>query len=153
MIEWLQKNAARPGLEFHCIDQANPMYNPTGLIYQADWSFAHDIDLCCMFSVITHQLPAAASSLFREAHDCVKDTGFLFFSAAIRSEANENQEDYIELAPNITGLSSYREIFLRELLSDAGWRVLSKGDPDPVVSRYPIAYVPIASHFVCQKAI
>jgi SAM-dependent methyltransferase len=152
MIEWLQTNTARPNLEFHCVDQANPMYNPTGLIHQADWSFAHDVDLCCMFSVITHQLPLAASSLFREAHKRVKDAGFLFFSAAIRSEADENQQDYVELASNITGLSSYRETFLRKLLSETGWVVLTKGDPDPVVPQYPIAYVPIASHFVCQKA-
>jgi len=153
IIEWLKANASSPGIEFHHVDQENPMYNPNGLIDEPDWPFAHDVDLCCMFSVITHQLPAAASSLFREARNRVKDTGMFFFSAAIRSDSDENQEDYIELAPNTTGLSSYREIFLRQLLSEAGWVVLSKGNPDPVVPGYPIAYVPIASHFVCQKAI
>lgn len=149
LIAWLKENATSPVLEFHCVDQANPMYNPAGAVQEPDWSFATDVDVCCMFSVITHQLPTAASSLFREAYKRVCATGFLFFSAALRTDG----PDYIELADNVTGLSSYHEGFLRKLLSEAGWYVASKGPPDPVISKYPIAYVPIASHFVCGKAI
>jgi SAM-dependent methyltransferase len=148
LVEWLKENAVSPLLEFHYIDQANPMYNPTGTVHEPDWGFASAADVCCMFSVITHQLPPAATGLFHEAHRRVRDDGFLFFSAALR----EDGLDYIELGENATDLSSYREDFLRQLLSDAGWRIVSKGPPDPAVPGCPIPFVPIASHFVCRKA-
>ena len=32
MISWLQQHAALPKMSFHCVDQRNPMYNPTGAV-------------------------------------------------------------------------------------------------------------------------
>jgi SAM-dependent methyltransferase len=149
IIDWLKANAAFPEFEFHCIDQENPMYNPGGDLHAPDWSFVSDVDVLCMFSVITHQLPPAASGMFREAHKRVRDRGFLFFSADIRPDGPE----YMERLENVTGLSSYREDFVRQLLSEAGWHVTWSNPPRPTLPEYPIAFVPIASHFVCQKVI
>jgi SAM-dependent methyltransferase len=148
MIEWLQQHAASADIEFHCADQNNPMYNPEGPTSEADWPFAADVDVCSMFSVITHQLPDAALSLFLEAHRRVSPDGFLFFSAHVRIGA---EEDYMELGKNPTDLSSYSDRSLRDLLTRSGWEVVSTEKGNPSLPAYPVAFIPVANSFVCRK--
>ena len=89
MIEWLQQNAALANISFHFADQRHPLYNPAGAVIGPDWSFADHMDVCCMFSVITHAAGGRVD-LFREAHKRVAPAGSLFFSACIIPA----QEDY-----------------------------------------------------------
>lgn len=147
IVDWLQHHAASPNFSFHCVDQHNPMYNPSGTTDRADWPFAVDADLCSMFSVITHQEPAAALSLFQEAYRCVVPNGLLFFSAHL----HEGGDGYREMGPAATNLSSYSESTLRGLLAEAGWLVASIQPRWPKLPEYPVA-VPIADNFVCCKA-
>jgi len=145
-IEWLQTNAAAPNFSFHCVDQQNAMYNPNGTADRAEWPFAADADLCCMFSVITHQQPPAALGLFEEAHRRVARDGLLFFSAHL----HEGEADYLEMGPAATNLSAYSERSLRRMLDEAGWQVASVHPRWPNLPEYPVP-VPIADHFVCRK--
>jgi SAM-dependent methyltransferase len=147
MVDWLQHHAEAPNFSFHCVDQRNPMYNPNGTADRADWPFAVDVDLCCMFSVITHQQPPAAFNLFREAHRRVAGKGMLFFSAHL----HEGEEDYLEMGSAATNLSSYSERSLRRLLGEAGWHVAAVHPRSPKMPEYPVP-VPIVDHFVCRKA-
>ena len=145
-IYWLRDNVNKPNMEFHCIDQENPMYNPGGRVSRADWSFATSVDLCCMFSVITHQLPPTALDLFREAAKCVSPEGYLFFTAHI----HDGDEPYRELGAAATNLSSYSERELRSLLMRAGWQVESIHPRWPNPPDYPVP-VPIADNLLCRK--
>ena len=147
MIDWLQQNAAAPNIEFHWIDQSNPMYNPNGTASNPHWPFVAGADLCCMFSVITHQLPQAAAGLFREAHRRTARDGVLFFTAHIHGD----EGDYQELGPAPTNLSSYSEASLRALLAEAGWAIASIQPRSPQLSELP-GTVPIAENLVCRKA-
>jgi SAM-dependent methyltransferase len=143
MIDWLQRNAALPHLSFHLSDHRNPLYNPTGSP-EPDWSFAIDMDVCCMFSVITHQLPVDALAIFREARRRIAGNGFMFFSAHIHS----TEDDYREMEETPTALSSYSRGHIERLLAEAGWNIFSEEPPNPPFPASPII-VPILNSFVC----
>ena len=125
LIEFLCANVSDPRLSFHQWNVRNPNYNPGGVPLVVDMSLPsgeRTFDLICMFSVITHQLPPDAETLFRISRRCVRPHGQMFFSAYIQ----EMEDDYQEVIPDRpTALSAYSIHFLRRLLEGAGWRIKS----------------------------
>jgi SAM-dependent methyltransferase len=124
MIHYLREHVTDPRLTFHHWDAANPSYNPQGFPLDASIDLPgarRAYDVICMFSVITHQLPSDALTLFRTFRRYVHPHGRMFFSATLEDMA----DDYRELQPQPTASSAYSWRFLRRLLDRSGWRVLS----------------------------
>ena len=131
LIEFLSASVADTRLTFYHWNARNPRYNPDGFPLAVDSSLPmgeRTFDLICMFSVITHQLPEDAETLFRIFRRCVRPRGRMFFSANIQ----EMDDDYREMVSDKpTANSAYSAHFLRRLLERSGWRILSQeGKPN-----------------------
>jgi SAM-dependent methyltransferase len=125
MIDYLVQHVTDPRLEFFHIDARNPWYNPNGLSLSTNTAFPigdRKFDIVCMYSVITHQVPADASVIFKLMRRHVKLNGFLFFSAATENGGFGYREQFPETP---TVLSVYTMASITELLHDAGWRIVS----------------------------
>jgi SAM-dependent methyltransferase len=145
MIEFLSQHADDPRMRFYHWSARNPNYNPAGFPLTPECPLPSDpqtFDLICMFSVITHQLPADTEILFRLLRDRIRPSGRMFFSANIQ----EMGVDYCEMVPEKpTADSAYSERFLRRLVEGGGWRILScegKGHRD----------MPIQDSLLCAPA-
>jgi SAM-dependent methyltransferase len=140
MIDWLNANAADPRLSFVWWNARNPTYNPAGVELDEYRSLPvgdRQFDVICMFSVITHQLPADAERILRLLRRCIRPEGHLFFSANLQ----EIEEGYREMTPEPTGHSAYSLRLLREIVERSGWRIESiepKGPPRSPQDGYPI---------------
>lgn len=145
IIEFLRQNVNDSRFAYHHVDILNPLYNPLGKPLEADGPSplgTRQFDIACMFSVITHQQPDGAASIFRFLRRHLKGTGHMFFSALIR----ESGEGYKELDPEQPGLkSSYSLAFMTELLEAAEFSIASVVDPRP-------NNVPIMTSFLCHPA-
>jgi len=142
MIDFLRANAIDPRLTFEHMNARNPFYNPDGeplsrrsALPVGDRTF----DIACMFSVITHQVPADAESIFAMLRRYVRAGGHLFFSASIE----DGDFGYREMYPQEpTRYSVYTPRLMVDILQRSGWRVLSqapRNDQD----------LPILESFVC----
>lgn len=146
MIDFLAANVADPCLSFHHWDARNPGYNPNGFQLTPEARLPgpdRTYDLICMFSVITHQLPADAEALFRIFRRYIRPGGRMFFSARIE----DMPDDYRELEPRPTAHSVYSWSHMRRLVERSGWRVLSRADGLPL--RADGREVPIQSSLLC----
>lgn len=131
MIDFLVENATDPRLSFYHLDAENPLYNmegaplgPNTRLPVGDRLF----DVLCMFSVITHQSPGNAASIFAILRRYAKKDGRLFFSAYLDDSKGDHHEVFPE-KPNL--LAAYAPAYLTGLLETAGWRVLSIVPRDP----------------------
>jgi SAM-dependent methyltransferase len=82
MIAWLTENILDPRLSFHHWEARNPGYNPSGFPLTPAVQLptgGRTFDVICMFSVITHQLPADTKTLFRILRRYVRPRGRMFF--------------------------------------------------------------------------
>jgi hypothetical protein len=96
----------------------------------------------CMFSVITHQLPKDARSIFAMLRRYVKESGHLFFSAWL----DEGDFGYREDDPDEpAAYSVYSLDLLRELVERERWRVISVESKNP-------HDLPILDSFLCVPA-
>jgi SAM-dependent methyltransferase len=143
MIEFLSAQATDPRLSFFRFDARNPLYNRNGVPMTSDTVLpvgGRQFDLICMFSVITHQLPEDACTLFRILRRHVRPGGRMFFSAYLDDAAGV---DYYEDIPeHPTASSRYSTDCLRRLLTETGWRILSWAPPKP-------EGLPIMDSFLC----
>lgn len=146
IIEFLQAEATDHRLAFAHFDAYAPIYNIGGRQMTVDTELplgGRSFDVICMFSVITHQLPADAQALFAMLRRHVRQQGRLFFSCKIDDEPSRH---YGEAEPgNPTGLSLYSTAHLQRLLVETGWRTLSF---EPMRAEFPI----IADSFLCAPA-
>jgi SAM-dependent methyltransferase len=143
IVDFLAANVTDPRLSFAHFDIWHNLYHRTGeplspalRLPIGDRSF----DVICMFSVITHQVPADAGALFLILRRYVRPTGHLFFSATVE----EGEFGYRERFPDVpTGHSIYTLDLLSELLAAGGWRVRSLAGKHP-------RELPIQDSFVCE---
>jgi SAM-dependent methyltransferase len=142
MIDFLSSNITEPRLSFVHFDARNPSYNPGGEPISADTALPigdRKFDVICMFSVITHQLPADAEAIFAILRRHIKDDGPLFFSAALEP----GEFGYAEKIPeHPTALSIYSPGMLRSLVERRGWEIVSLEGKNP-------DDLPILDSFVC----
>jgi SAM-dependent methyltransferase len=131
MIDFLCSDVRDPRLSFFHVDACNPGYNPNGEPLTVDTALPigdRRFDVICMFSVITHQLPADAEALFKILRRYIKEDGQLFFSAALE----EGDFGYAETAPEApTACSIYSPTLLRILLQRSGWKIVSLEGKEP----------------------
>ena len=131
MIDFLSATVSDPRLSFLHLNAWNPTYNnegepmtPATVLPVGDSTF----DVACMFSVITHQLPADAHSIFTVLRGRVRPNGWLFFSACLE----DGDFGYRERTPERpTELSIYTPTLTKTLLQSAGWRIVSVEPPNP----------------------
>jgi SAM-dependent methyltransferase len=145
IIEFLQAEATDPRLAFHHFDAYTPLYNPDGVPMTAVTPLPvgeRRFDVICMFSVITHQLPADAQALFAILRRYVRPDGHLFFSCCLDDESGV---DYGEAREKPTGLSLYSTAHMRRLLEASGWKELS------LVATNPEG-LPVLDTFLCAPA-
>jgi SAM-dependent methyltransferase len=131
MIEFLQAGAIDPRLSFHHFNAFTPLYNPSGEPMTAETELPvgdRRFDVICMFSVITHQLPADAQALFAILRRYVRPGGHLFFSCCLDDESGV---DYGEAREKPTGLSLYSTAHMRRLLAATGWKEVSLVPTNP----------------------
>jgi len=145
MIDFLAQNVSDDRLSFHHINARNLRYNKKGVPLIPETALPvgdRTFDVVCMFSVITHQLPQDARSIFAMLRRHVKESGHLFFSAWL----DEGDFGYREDDPDQpTAYSVYSRDFLTELVESEGWRVVS------VVPKNP-RDLPILDSFLCVPA-
>jgi SAM-dependent methyltransferase len=142
MIDFLNQNVRDSRLSFHRIDAYNPRYNEGGVPLTAETRLPvgdTKFDVVCMFSVITHQLPEDARSIFAILRRYVKQSGHLFFSAWLDGGDFGYREDDPD---NPTDFSVYSLDLLTALLESEEWRVIS------VVPKNPHD-LPILDSFLC----
>ncbi len=142
MIDFLTTAVDDPRLSFRHLDARNPLYNPTGAPMTVETLLpleARRFDIICLFSVITHQVPEDADTLFALLRGAVKPTGRLFFSASL----GDDGQDYRERDPDRPGLLAiYGRPFLTRMLASNGWAIESHVAPNP-------RGLPILDSFVC----
>ncbi|MGH8030685.1 MAG: class I SAM-dependent methyltransferase [Arenimonas sp.] len=132
LVKFLRDNVHDPRFAFHAFDARNPMYSPEGTPLTARRVLPvgeRRFDLICMFSVITHQLPADAQMLFTILRKVVRPDGRMFFSVYIDDTIDTDYAEYVADSP--TGLSTYTSAHIQRLLDASGWRVESVAGPNP----------------------
>jgi SAM-dependent methyltransferase len=143
LIEFLRKAVQDHRFTYAFLDAHQALYNPTGqpLTEGSDLPIAdRDFDLVSMFSVITHQNPVEARSIFSVLRRYIRVDGRLFFTY-FRDESIATYEDR---SPQGDGGSCfYNPRFLTDIVEGCGWRVV-RGAP----GEGPL----IACSFVCAPA-
>jgi len=131
MIDFLSAHVLDPRLSFFHFNARNPIYNPMGDPMTKETALPigeRSFDVICMFSVITHQLPADAETIFTILRRYIKPSGRLFFSADLQ----EGEFGYAESEPGApTALSLYTPTLLRGLLERTDWAIVSREGKDP----------------------
>jgi SAM-dependent methyltransferase len=142
MIDFLLANVEDPRVSFFHWNARNPFYNPSGIPLNPDSALPigdHQFDVICMFSVITHQLPADAEAIFGLLRRHIRVGGRLFFSANIETMDLE----YREMAPESpAALSVYSIDLLRSITQRTGWHIASIEGKSP-------GNVPILDSLLC----
>jgi SAM-dependent methyltransferase len=127
-MRWLQEHLAEPKFRFAHFDVQHSMYNPSGkpLDEKAALPFAGEsFDAVCMFSVITHQAPDEAMTIFSLIGNSI-GTKHLYFTAFI----DKNVENYIEADPATPRhMSTYSPNLMSRLLDETGWRIEKTYEP------------------------
>jgi SAM-dependent methyltransferase len=143
-IAWLASNVDDPRFRFERLDMGNALYNPAGAPVSDPATLRArglaDFDAACMFSVITHQAPDDAATIFALLHASVRAGGRLYFTAF----ADESVGEFAECDPATPRhLSTYHPGHLQRLLAAAGWQLEDVYPPsEPTVQQ---------TAFVCRK--
>jgi SAM-dependent methyltransferase len=125
MIDFLSANVDDPRLSFFHWNARNPLYNPSGIPLNSNSALPigdQKFDVICMFSVITHQLPADAEAIFGLLRRYIRVGGRLFLSANIEAMDLEYKET---LPESPTAGSVYSINFLRSITQRTGWQIVS----------------------------
>jgi SAM-dependent methyltransferase len=143
VVDYLKKNVKDSRFTFHHWDVHNALYNPTGHVVARESNLplpdARRFDVICLFSVFTHLNPEDSQNLLHILRRYVAHSGRLFFSAFI-DNGIDSFEDRVKEEPMLQAY--YTEGFMRQMISDAGWRV------DSFHTALPEKH--IQSHFVCS---
>jgi SAM-dependent methyltransferase len=145
IVDFLDANVRDPRLSFARFDVWHDLYNRGGVALRPDLSLPiadRSFDVICMFSVITHQIPADCRSLLSILRRYIRATGRLFFSATVES----GDFGYREQVPEVpTAHSVYTAQLLSEIVAASGWRIIS------VAGLHPRG-LPIQDSFLCAPA-
>jgi SAM-dependent methyltransferase len=152
VIGFLRSSVEDPRFTFHHVDFHNARYNPTGLEMTPDAVLPverADFDLICAFSLVTHLAPDDTKSILaisaRYAHDRTRlvFTAFLDvhtegghglvdrYSQALGGDVStgEPYRDYV--ADDVLRVALYSEPYMRELVAQSPWELVSIADPTP----------------------
>lgn len=145
IVDYLTENVMDTRLSYVHLDMSNTFYNPAGPKFDVHTPSplgSRKFDVICMFSVITHQQPNEAATIFGLLRKHIKPDGRLFFSAFI----HDDDVQYKERDPGKPGhKSSYSLPYMKSLLENATWSISSIADPRP-------EGIPIMTSFVCMPA-
>lgn len=112
-------------------DVVNALYNENGMPFSGEALLPIDrtnkFDLIWMFSVITHQAPEEAVTLFKVLKKYIKNDGSMVFTAFIEKDV-ENFIDVNKDQPLMVAQFDYD--FMIALLDEAGWEVKSTHSPE-----------------------
>ena len=142
IVDYLRANVTDPRLCYHHVNTLNAYYNPRGqkLDARSPSPLGRRYDVACMFSVITHQQPEEAISIFHFLRRHIRPSGHLFFSAFI----HDDNVIYKERDPKNPGhRSSYSLAYMTKILADTDWSVRTVAKPRP-------NGIPIQSSFLCR---
>lgn len=124
MIEFLRRKVSDSRFEYVFLDAFHAMYNSQGTPLSSETTLplrAHDFDLACMFSVITHQNPPQSQQIFSLLRRYVKDDGHLFFTFFLDSDI----ESFADRSPEQNGgRCFYNPAFLTNMVEECGWRLI-----------------------------
>ena len=143
IVDFLVANVSDPRLSFARFDVWHNLYNRRGgVTLSADLALPvgdRAFDVICMFSVITHQVPADCRALLTILRRYVRPAGRLFFSATVEA----GDFGYRECIPEVsTAHSAYTADLLGEIVAASGWRIVSVAGAQP-------RGLPIQDSFVC----
>lgn len=119
-----------PRFRFVHWDVRNDRYHLQGSAMAAETSLpvSGTFDVAWLFSVFTHLNPADSAAMLRLLRGQMRDGGRLMFSAFI----DERVDGFTDAVPESPLLrATYHPGLMRELLTQAGWRILSEHGPDP----------------------
>jgi SAM-dependent methyltransferase len=140
-IGWLRSNVEDPRFRFERLDMYNPLYNPQGVAVDAGALKASglaDFDAACLLSVITHQGPEDARTIFRMLWQCIIPGGRLYFTA-FHDDAVDGFVDRVPTTPCVSCF--YNPDYLVGLAEECGW----------VVRKIYPASVLLQPAFVCDR--
>jgi hypothetical protein len=128
-VDWLRANIVDPRFTFEHIDAWNEMYNPNGLRRewwpQLEWIKGIHFDAICLFSVITHQKPEPARTVFSLLHHFGSPSSHLYFTAFL----DQNIATDAEGEPGRPSLkSTYNPDYLKQIVADSCWQVVRAYD-------------------------
>jgi SAM-dependent methyltransferase len=143
LITCLSERVARPNFRFYTVPFQNAMYNKTGVPLTADSELPGEVkayDLITLQSVFTHFAPADFLALLHVLRRYAANDARMLFTCFID---NEMESDFLDKIPDKPLLNAfYKERFIREMLAESGWRVLSLHPPGNWMM----------DHFVCAPA-
>lgn len=110
--------------KFKKVPFQNAMYNPRGKVMTPELFMPvgkMQFEIQLMFSVITHMKPADSAATFAMLRKCIAPKGKMFFWAF--AEADQKQEffDHDPTRPLLR--AKYRQDFLEDLVTNAGWKI------------------------------
>lgn len=108
----------------------NTRYNPDGIAMAAAASLPvpGTFDIAWLFSVFTHLDPEDTAAMLRLVRGQIRPGGRLMFSALI-DERVDGFCDAVPASPLLRAV--YHPRLMRDLVAQAGWRIVSEHDPDP----------------------
>jgi SAM-dependent methyltransferase len=122
MIEFLQNNVRDSRFGYYFLDAHHPIYNSQGKSLSPESILSideNDFDIVCMFSVITHQYPNDAKSIFSMLRPHIRSEGHLFFTCFL----DETISAFEDRSPQHDGgRCFYNPALLTEIVKSCGWR-------------------------------
>lgn len=141
MIDFLRSAVPDPRFSYHFLDAYHPLYNLDGSPLSPETRLPlpdRAFDIISLFSVITHQYPADAESIFTFLRRYIAAQGHLFFTCFL----DEGIASFEDRSPERNGgRCAYNPDFLVSLVEGCGWRV---------VGRAPAEAPLIGDSFVCS---
>jgi SAM-dependent methyltransferase len=141
MIDFLRANVSDTRFSYFFLDAHHPLYNPGGHRLSKGTPLPvpeGTFGIVSMFSVITHQDPHDAESIFTILRRYVSPRGHLFFTCFL-DDAIPAFED--RSAEQNGGRCFYNPDFLSHLVESCGWRILRRTPPEAPL---------IGDSFVCS---
>lgn len=143
MIEFLAESVRDRRFSYHLLDVRHPLYNPScPVVLGPDTRLPLPegaFSIVTMFSVVTHQYPGDAATLFALLRRYARDDGRLFFTCFLDGQIASFEDRSPE---KNGGRCVYNPSFLEEIVRGAGWTV---------VARYPAEAPLIGDSFVCRR--
>ncbi|MGH8560123.1 MAG: class I SAM-dependent methyltransferase [Burkholderiales bacterium] len=131
MIQCLNDRVGRSNFHFYPVPFKNEMYNPVGVELGADAELPGSIkayDVIVLQSVFTHFNPADFLALLHVLRRYAAADARMLFTCFID---NDLEQDFLDSVPDRPLFKAYyREHYVRHLLEETGWTLLSVNPPD-----------------------
>ncbi|WP_217574819.1 methyltransferase domain-containing protein [Mesorhizobium sp. GbtcB19] len=143
MIDFLRSGVRDRRFSFVFLDARHALYNPNGRPLTRETQLPlplHAFDIVSLFSVITHQYPDDAASIFTMLRRHTAANGRLLFTCFL----DDGIAEFEDRSPERNGgMCFYNPDFLARLVEGCGWRIVDRPPADPPL---------IAHSFICAPA-